>query len=66
LPLSQIQRGETLGISVVTANRGLQALRRTGAAEFRDGVLMVRNWKKLMQIGEFNASYLHLIKQSRI
>ena len=35
-------------------------------AEFRDGVLMVRNWKKLMQIGEFNPSYLHLTKQSRI
>jgi CRP-like cAMP-binding protein len=66
LPLSQIQLGETLGISVVTANRGLQALRRTGAAEFRDGVLTVRNWKKLMQIGEFNPSYLHLIRQSRI
>ena len=66
MPLSQIQLGETLGISVVTANRGLQALRRTGAVEFRDGVLLVRNWKKLMQTGEFNASYLHLIKQSRI
>ena len=66
LPLSQIQLGETLGISVVTANRGLQALRRTGTAEFRDGVLIVRNWKKLMQIGEFNPNYLHLTKQSRI
>jgi hypothetical protein len=29
-------------------------------------VLTVRNWKKLMQIGEFNPSYLHLTKQSRI
>ena len=66
LPLSQIQLGETLGLSVVTANRGLQALRRTGAAEFRDGVLTVRNWKKLMQIGDFNPSYLHLTKQNRI
>lgn len=66
LPLSQIQLGETLGISVVTANRGLQALRRTGTAEFRDGMLIVRNWKKLMQIGEFSPSYLHLTKQSRI
>ena len=66
LPLSQVQLGETLGISVVTANRGLQALRRTGAAEFRDGVLTVRNWKKLMQLGEFTPSYLHLTKQNRI
>jgi len=66
LPLSQIQLGETLGISVVTANRGLQALRRTGTAEFRDGVLIVRNWKKLMQIGEFSPNYLHLTKQNRI
>ena len=66
LPLSQIQLGETLGISVVTANRGLQALRRTSAVEFRDGKLLVRNWKKLMQIGEFSPSYLHLTKQNRI
>lgn len=66
LPISQTQLGETLGISVVTANRALQALRRTGAMEFRDGTLTVRNWDKLQSLGEFDPRYLHLTRQNRI
>jgi CRP-like cAMP-binding protein len=66
LPISQMQLGETLGISVVTANRALQALRRTGAMEFRDGTLTVRNWDKLISLGEFEPRYLHLTRQNRI
>jgi CRP-like cAMP-binding protein len=66
LPISQMQLGETLGISVVTANRALQALRRTGAMEFRDGTLTVRNWEKLTALGEFDPRYLHLTRQNRI
>jgi CRP-like cAMP-binding protein len=66
LPLSQMQLGETLGISVVTANRALQALRRTGAMEFRDSALTVKNWEKLMSLGEFDPRYLHLTRQNRI
>jgi CRP-like cAMP-binding protein len=66
LPLSQIRLGETLGISVVTTNRVVQNLRRTGTVDFRDGVLTVRNWRKLIELAEFDPSYLHLTKQSRI
>ena len=66
LPLSQMQLGETLGISVVTANRALQALRRTGAMEFREGTLTVKNWEKLTSLGEFDPRYLHLTRQNRI
>jgi DNA-binding transcriptional regulator YhcF (GntR family) len=66
LPISQTQLGETLGISVVTANRALQALRRTGIMEFRDGTLTVRNWDKLTALGEFDPRYLHLTRQNRI
>jgi CRP-like cAMP-binding protein len=66
LSLSQMQLGETLGISVVTANRALQALRRTGAMEFRDGTLTVKNWEKLTSLGEFDPRYLHLTRQNRI
>ena len=66
LPISQTQLGETLGISVVTANRALQALRRTGTMEFRDGTLTVRNWDKLTALGEFDPRYLHLTRQNRI
>ena len=63
LPISQIQLGEALGMSVVTTNRTLQSLRKSGAVEFRGGVLNVRNWKRLADIGEFDPRYLHLRKQ---
>lgn len=66
LPISQLQLGEALGLSVVTANRSLQALRRTGAMEFLRGTLTVRNWNKLQQLGEFDPRYLHLTRQNRI
>jgi CRP-like cAMP-binding protein len=66
LPLSQIRLGETLGISVVTTNRMVQALRRTGTVDWRGGVLTVRNWRKLTELAEFDSGYLHLTKQSRI
>ena len=52
--------------TVVTANRALQALRRTGAMEFRDGTLVVKNWDKLTSLGEFDPRYLHLTRQNRI
>lgn len=66
LPISQTQLGEALGISVVTANRALQALRRGGTMEFRNGTLTVRNWEKLTALGEFDPRYLHLMRQNRI
>jgi CRP-like cAMP-binding protein len=66
LPISQMQLGETLGISVVTTNRNVQRLRRSGVMEFRNGMLTVHNWEKLMALGEFDSRYLHLTRQNRI
>jgi CRP-like cAMP-binding protein len=60
LPLHQGQLGDALGMSLVTVNRTLQALRRTGAMEFRNGELTVRDWKRLIDIGEFEPTYLHI------
>lgn len=61
LPLHQGQIGDALGMSLVTVNRTLQALRRTGAMEFRNGELTVRNWARLSEQGEFDSSYLHVV-----
>ena len=66
LPLHQGQLGDALGMSLVTVNRTLQALRRTGAMEFRNGMLTVRDWKRLTEIGEFDFGYLHLPVQARL
>jgi hypothetical protein len=42
-PVSPVQIGEGLGISIVTVNRTLQRLRATGAADFRDGTLTAKD-----------------------
>ena len=63
LPLSQGQLGQALGMSVVTVNRTMQDLRRTRCVELRDGVLQVRDWRRLQQVGEFDPAYLHLKRE---
>jgi CRP-like cAMP-binding protein len=59
LPLTQTQLGEMLGMSLVSVNRHLQALRRTKAADHRAGKLTIRAWPKLAALGEFDPGYLH-------
>jgi CRP-like cAMP-binding protein len=66
LPFHQGQIGEALAMSIVTVNRTMQELRRTGAMEFRNGVLTVFDWKKLAEAGEFDANYLNLKKPGRL
>jgi CRP-like cAMP-binding protein len=59
LPLHQGQLGETLGMALVTVNRTLRELRRTGAVDFRDGRLRIMDWQTLAAIAEFDPEYLH-------
>jgi CRP-like cAMP-binding protein len=63
LPLTQTQIGETIGASLPSISRALQRLRRTRAADLRDGRLMVRDWDRLAELGDFNPGYLHLRKE---
>lgn len=66
LPLSQAQLGDMLGMSIVTVNRTVQQLRRTGAMDWGEGLLRVRNWTKLASIGEFDPAYLHVRAPRRL
>jgi CRP-like cAMP-binding protein len=66
LPMHQGQLGDALGMSLVTVNRTLQALRRTSAMEFRNAQLIVRDWKWLSEIGEFDPTYLHVPAPARL
>ena len=66
LPLSQMQLGEALGISVVTVNRTLQQLRRTKAMDWAGHRLQVLNWNRLCELGQFDPSYLHLRRPPRV
>lgn len=66
LPLTQTQLGEMLGLSLVSVNRHLQALRRTKTADHKAGTLFIRAWSKLASLGEFDSGYLHqLVPSSR-
>jgi CRP-like cAMP-binding protein len=61
-PISRIQLGETLGLSIATTNRALLALRQSRSVEFQRGVLLVKSWERLAKIGQFSPAYLHLRK----
>ena len=62
LPLTQTEIGETVGASLPSITRGLQALRKSKAMELRSEELQVLDWKRLVELGEFDPSYLHLKK----
>jgi CRP-like cAMP-binding protein len=66
IPLHQGQIGEALGMSIVTVNRTLQQLRRSRAMDFGNGLLIVHDWKRLTELGEFDSNYLHLKRPSRM
>ncbi|MER2265364.1 Crp/Fnr family transcriptional regulator [Methylobacterium oxalidis] len=60
LPLTQVDLGDTLGLSNVHVNRVLQDLRRQGLIALSGRVLTILNRPQLEALAEFNASYLHL------
>lgn len=60
LPLTQELAADALGLTSVHTNRTLQRLRRSGAVEWRNGTLTVKDWNKLSDLAAFDARYLHL------
>ncbi|MBB5048130.1 CRP-like cAMP-binding protein [Rhodopseudomonas rhenobacensis] len=59
-PITLVQLGETLGMSIATVNRTLQEIRDSKSADFVRGELHVEDWKRLAEIGQFSPDYLHL------
>ena len=66
LPFNQGQLGDALAMSLVTVNRTLQALRRTGAVEFSKGFITVHDWARLAELGHFDPGYLHIRRPVRL
>jgi CRP-like cAMP-binding protein len=66
LPLTQTQIGEALGASLPSISRALQTVRRTRSMDLRGGTLYIHNWTRMVELGDFNPSYLHLRKPSRL
>lgn len=64
-PVTQVQLGDVLGLSVVHVNRKLQDLRAAGLVEWRDGKVKIRDFEKLAALSEFDPTYLSLRRESR-
>lgn len=60
LPITQTDLGDTMGITVVYANRMLMHLRDQGLIEINDKELTVRDVTKLKALSGFDPNYLHL------
>jgi CRP-like cAMP-binding protein len=60
LPLTQVELGETLGLSSVHVNRTLQELRRQKLITLNGGTLTIQDLRALEELSFFNPDYLHL------
>jgi CRP-like cAMP-binding protein len=60
MPLTQLELGETLGLSAVHVNRTLQELRRQHLITLEGGVLTIPDLDGLARLSLFNPDYLHL------
>jgi CRP-like cAMP-binding protein len=62
-PATQTHLGDMLGVTPVHVNRTLMELRRMGVATFARKRVTVHDWRELVRIGDFDATYLHLDPQ---
>lgn len=59
-PITQVQLGDTLGLTPVHVNRMVKALRDAGLCRLAERRLEVLNWSGLAQVAEFDPAYLQL------
>lgn len=60
LPLSQQQIGDVLGLTLVSINKAVQALRARSLIRMEKGHVEVLNWDVLSRLGQFDGLFLHL------
>lgn len=60
VPLTQATLGDIIGLSTVHVNRTLMELREANLIRWQNGVLEVLDWNRLVEVGEFDPTYLHL------
>jgi Crp-like helix-turn-helix domain len=59
-PLTQVELGDTLGVSTVHVNRMLQQLREDGLITLKGKTLTILDLERLKEFADFDPNYLHL------
>ena len=65
LPITQIELGDTLGLSAVHVNRTLQQLRAEQLIIWQGQSVRVLDWARLTKVAEFDSAYLHDEREPR-
>jgi CRP-like cAMP-binding protein len=65
LPISQAQFADVLGLSTVHVNRTLQELRGDDLISWERQVVRIKNWDRLVEAAQFDATYLSMQKEPR-
>jgi CRP-like cAMP-binding protein len=61
MPITQAELGDATGLSTVHVNRTLQELRGNGLITTqKNGRVVIEDWERLKEAGEFDPTYLHL------
>jgi CRP-like cAMP-binding protein len=63
LPITQGEFADALGFTNVHVNRVLQQMRADGLIETQGTRLRVPDWDRLKEVGEFDPTYLHLVRE---
>ena len=64
LPMTQEQIADTVGLTPVHVNRTLKLLDAEGLTTRSKRSVIIEDWKKLTETGDFNPVYLHLPRES--
>ncbi|MFC4173142.1 Crp/Fnr family transcriptional regulator [Microvirga sp. GCM10011540] len=60
LPITQEELGDAFGITTVHVNRVLQGLRSDGLITSRGKTLIIDDWERLKEVGQYDPDYLHI------
>jgi CRP-like cAMP-binding protein len=64
-PITQVDLADMMGISSVHANRTVQELRHLGLIAWDGRKVQIKDWERLSQFGEYDNTYLHLVREPR-
>jgi CRP-like cAMP-binding protein len=65
LPMTQSVLSDVLGVSPVHTNRIIQEMREGGLVEWRGSVVVIKDWDRLADLGEFDPAYLNRFREPR-